>query len=237
MGAAQRYVPDYESYDYLGEWRSRDIQSAAERELIAGWVPRAGYCLELGGGFGRITEALEGCAAEVVMVDTSRRNLSLASAHLTKAMLLRGDLREIPFGDSTFDCVVVVRVLHHLDDLRPVMDEIVRVGRDGGMLILGVPNTVLGRYRGVRSNQQALIGPCGHRAYVRPIGAFDHPSLQLEERRGLGMFDNPLGRRLGRFGALSGVDVITSRAWFLKPELFMRFRIRKVGADIPPRHD
>jgi SAM-dependent methyltransferase len=125
--------------------------------------------------------------------------------------------------------VVVVRVLHHLDDLGAAMDEIARVGRDGGTVILGVPNTVLGRYRGVRSNQQVRIGPCGHRAYVRPVGAFGHPSLELVERRGLGMFDNAVGRRLGRFGALSGVDVLTSRAWFLKPELFMRFRVRKGG--------
>ena len=142
-------------------------------------------------------------------------------------MLVRGDVRDVPFGDSTFDCVVVVRMLHHVDDLRAVLDEIVRVGRDGGTVILDVPNTILGRYRGVRRNQEVLIGPCGHRAYVRPLGAFRHPSLELMERKGLGLFDNGLGRKLSRFRALSKVDVLTSRIWLLKPELFIRYRIKK----------
>jgi len=227
MEDAARYVPDYENYDYRGEWRSRDIENAAERELVRSWVSGVGSCLELGGGFGRITEVLESCVPEVVMVDFSKRNLSLASARLKRAMFLRCDLRGIPFEDSSFDCVVVIRVLHHIDDLRVVLDEVVRVGRDGGTVVLGVPNTILGRYRGVRSNQQVLIGPCGHRAYVRPVGAYAHPSLELIERRGLGIFENPVGRRLSRLSVLSGIDVATSRAWALKPELFMRFRVRK----------
>ena len=122
MEKGQRYVPDYENYDYLREWQRRDIEDAAEREMIRSWLPRAKYCLELGGGFGRITEILEPCAAEVVMVDFSKRNLSLASARLRKAMLLRSDVRGIPFADSAFDCIVVVRMLHHVDDLRAVLD-------------------------------------------------------------------------------------------------------------------
>ena len=228
METAERYVPDYENYDYLREWRKRDIENAAEKKIVRNWLLGVKYCLELGGGFGRITETIEPCVDEAVMVDFSKRNLSLASNRLRKAMLLRGDVRTIPFEDSTFDCIVVVRMLHHVDDLRVVLDEIVRVGKDGGTVILGVPNTILGRYRGVRSNEQVLIGPCGHRAYVRPIHAFRHASLELIGRRGLGMFDNVVGRRLSRFVMLSSIDVLTSRIWLLKPELFMRYRIKKL---------
>lgn len=183
--------------------------------------------MELGGGFGRITEVLEPSFSEVVMLDPSRKNLSIASARLKKTMLLRGDAREIPFAASVFDCVIVVRMLHHLDELEDVFEEIVRVGKDEAIVVLEVPHAVLGRYKGVRNNEAVLIGPCGHRAYVRPLAEFNHPNLQLVERRAAGLFDNPVGRKLSRVTALSKVDSLTSRIWQLKPEVFLKFRIDK----------
>jgi SAM-dependent methyltransferase len=223
----QPYVPNYEEYDYEAEWHERSIEDRAEKEIIGRWLEPSRYCLELGGGFGRVTKILEPYFETVFMVDYSKRHLASAAAHLKKTSILRTEIRRLPFKEDIFDCIVIVRVLHHIEDVRTLLDETVRVGRDDATLIIGVPNTKLGRYRGIKLNQRVLIGPQRHRAYVYPLEVYSHPSLKLLERRGTGFFDNPIGRKLERVQVLSRVDVATSAIWTIKPELFMKFRIEK----------
>ncbi len=221
------YVPDYENYDYEKEWSRRSIEDLAEKRIIGRWLTHSEYCLELGGGFGRITKILEPYFQKVFMIDYSLKNLASASRRLENTALVRGDIRRLPFEDNAFDCIVVVRVLHLIEDIPRMMDEIVRVGRDGATLILGVPNTRLGRYRGIRANETVLIGPQKHKARVYSLNAYRHRSLVLIRRQAAGIFDNPIGRRLDRIPALYNVDVATSWLWSIKPELFMKFKVRK----------
>ena len=42
--------PDYENYDYLSEWKGREIQNLAERKLILKLAGHPERTLELGGG-------------------------------------------------------------------------------------------------------------------------------------------------------------------------------------------
>lgn len=219
-------VPDYELYDYASEWRRRSVEDVAEKVIIAKWLKPSQCCLDLGGGFGRITQILEPFFNSVFMMDYSERHLASAARRLKKTGLVRGDIRCLPFRDSSLDYVIAVRVLHHIEDIPNIMAEIVRVGRHGATLILGVPNTRLGKYRGIRANQRVLIGPKKHRAFVHPLSAYAHQSLELVERRGVGLFENVIGRRF-RLRAFSFLDVVTSGFWSTKPELFMKFTIRK----------
>ncbi|MEM1446081.1 MAG: class I SAM-dependent methyltransferase [Planctomycetota bacterium] len=46
----------------------------------------------------------------------------------------------LPFNDASFDCVVCTEVLEHLDHCHRVFDEIVRVARPGGAIIISLPN-------------------------------------------------------------------------------------------------
>lgn len=235
MSDPDSYIPDYEQYDYQGEWRERSIEDLTEKRLITKWIIPSECCLELGGSYGRITMALEPHFKKVFMIDYSRKNLSTASMRLTRTVLVRGDIRRIPFDDACFDCIVIVRVLHHVRRIARVLDEIVRVGRNDCTVILGVPNTGLGKYRGIKVNQKVLIGPQKHMAFIHPLGAYCHPMLELIERRGGGMFDNSIGSKLNRFWALSNLDVATSFLWPIKPELFLKFKIRKKVEGNRPR--
>ncbi|MDA4113739.1 MAG: class I SAM-dependent methyltransferase [Thaumarchaeota archaeon] len=226
-------IPDYEAYDYESEWRGRAIQDRAERELVTRWADRGGSCLELGGGFGRLTLALELKFEKIFMVDFSKRNLTKASERLKKTRLIRASIDRIPFEDSTFDSVVVVRVLHHLPDLAGAIEEMARVARDGGCIIMGVPNT--SRRDGLTGNTLVACGPQGHKIYAAPISAYAHPLLQRVGIRGLGLFDNRLGRGLRSLESLFAVDVATSSAWAIKPQIFIKFRVRKGGPRREPR--
>ncbi len=224
------YVPDFENYDYEETWQRRSIEDLAEQRVVMDWVTRSDSCLEIGGGYGRITKILEPCFQSIVMVDFSRRNLATAATRLGKTLLMRTDARRLPFKSNSFDCIVAVRVLHHFEHVEDVVAEMVRVAKDQATMILGVPNTRSGGYRGNRVNTLVLIGPSKNRAYIHPLEAYRHPSLELIDLRGLGLFDNNVGKRLDAVRALHYVDVLTSPLWSIKPELFMRLKVRKAEA-------
>jgi ubiquinone/menaquinone biosynthesis C-methylase UbiE len=220
-------IPDYENYDYESEWRGRGIQDRAERSLVSGWVEPGESCLELGGGFGRLTSVLEPKFEKVFMIDFSRRNLSRASERLTKTRLIRTSISKIPFEDCTFDSVVAVRVLHHIPRLAEAIQEMVRVSRDGACIVLGVPNTR--RLGGPAENRAVARGPQGHRIYAAPMSAYANPLLERMAMRGLGLFDNRMGRALSSLGPLYRLDVATSSIWAIRPQVFMKLRVRKEG--------
>lgn len=45
----------------------------------------------------------------------------------------------LPFNDHCFDSVVMDNVLEHIKEPRPILDEILRVLKPGGILLVGVP--------------------------------------------------------------------------------------------------
>jgi SAM-dependent methyltransferase len=225
-------IPNYESYDYSTVWEGRGIEDRAERELVSRWA--AGETgIELGGGFGRITQVLEKRIGETFMLDYSLNNLRMASARLSKTTLVRGSLGRLPFEDSVFDFVAMVRVIHHLPDPDAILEEVVRVSRNGGTLVLGVANQ-LGR-RVERPSPLIRVTAEGHRIYSTPLGRFAHPALERVEVLGVGAFDNRLGRKMERLAPLATLDLETSRLWPVKPMLFARYRVRKREGKNEPR--
>ncbi len=225
--ATRSDIPDYENYDYKAQWAGRSIADKAEKEVVVGLLQGRRGCLELGGGFGRITSALETSVEEVVMADYSRRSLRGAQGSLSKAMMLRCDIRKLPFSRDSFDSAIAVRVLHHIKDLGQMISELVRVCRDGAFVVFAVPNPLLGRYQGIGRNHKVLVGKWNHVAYAHTLEEYGHPQLTLLQVRGSGIFDNRVGRRLDGFPNLSKVDVLTSRVWQVKPVIFLKYRIDK----------
>lgn len=53
--------------------------------------------------------------------------------------LVRSHIEELPFVGSTFDIITALDVLEHIDDDLVGLDEIYRVSREGGVLVITVP--------------------------------------------------------------------------------------------------
>jgi len=54
--------------------------------------------------------------------------------------LAKGDIRELPYADDSFDCVYTMGTIEHIEEYDQALREIHRVLRPGGRAVVGVPN-------------------------------------------------------------------------------------------------
>jgi len=225
-------IPDYETYDFATAWQRRSLEDFAERMLVHSWARGGESCLDLGGGFGRITQVLEPLYRRSFMLDYSKRNLIAASRRLRKTTLVRCELGKLPFEDDSFEFISLIRVMHHIREPSRLLAEVARVGRDSGTFVMSVPNPATGQLknRGRTDRQAVGKGPQGHAIFPTRLAGYVNPNLQRMEIRGVGLFDNRIGATLERLSPLASLDVRTSRLWPAKSQLFLRFVITKDGS-------
>lgn len=109
---------------------------------VAELVRRSGArnVLDAGCGEGFLLQYLreDGCAARMSGIDNSLPALRWAVETLPAARLALADVRELPFGDGSFDLVLCLEVLEHLPEPRRGLEELRRVS--GGYCLLSVPH-------------------------------------------------------------------------------------------------
>lgn len=103
--------------------------------------------LEIGAGECMVASALAlAGAAEVYAIDAVPKQLWAAAAHHADRSRLRcviGDASDLPFADASIDVVVAHLVLHHIEPLGPLMAEVARVLRPGGLFVAKEPAPLL----------------------------------------------------------------------------------------------
>lgn len=74
--------------------------------------------------------------------ELDEKEIRLAQQHLTgkQVKLILGDLLQLPYSDSSFDKIYCTEVLEHVTDDRQALKELKRVLKEGGLLIITVPN-------------------------------------------------------------------------------------------------
>ena len=98
-----------------------------------------GPLLDVGGGTGRVSQFLIDRAQPVVIADLSLKML--------RQTQLKHDLRpvcshseKLPFPDDYFERVIMVDALHHVCDQQQTADELWRVVKPGGRIIIEEPD-------------------------------------------------------------------------------------------------
>ncbi len=98
--------------------------------------------LDVGCGEGYFLEKLtKRQTPRLVGVDTKKENVVYAAALVPKAKFIVGDGRNLPFGDSVFDCSVCLEVIDHVPDYKKIIKEMKRVTKNKGRLIISFPDT------------------------------------------------------------------------------------------------
>lgn len=129
-------------YDFLNHALSLNIDRRWRRQLVEACDVRAGECvLDVATGtgdvaieFGRRTSAacIVGLDPSFGMLDVARNKV----ASDLRAALILGDALALPFPDQSFDVVTIAFGLRNLPDYARGVNEMARVLRPGGRLVV-----------------------------------------------------------------------------------------------------
>jgi ubiquinone biosynthesis O-methyltransferase len=132
--------------DAYARWRASEIGAITdrlERQLILGLVGDVSGCrvLDVGCGDGEFAVELEKRGAIVVGIDASAEMIEAAKSR-SKSQNADIDFQvamaeHLPFPAGDFDVVTAITILCFVDDAAPLFQEIARVLRPGGRLVIG----------------------------------------------------------------------------------------------------
>lgn len=109
-------------------------------QQVHDWVPEGTPCLlDVGCGNALFTQWLRQRAEVVYGVDHNQRNCRRGIAEYPDLKLAASAAEALPFPNETFDCVVCSDTIEHTDDDQQSVDELLRVLKPGGTLVLTVP--------------------------------------------------------------------------------------------------
>jgi len=100
------------------------------------------YGLDVGCGEGHMLGDLyqRGLLGRMVAVDLDPTRIAFAHARYPFCDYQTGDVHHLDFADGTFDYLLAAEVLEHLPDPRRALQELRRVVKPGGYLIVSVPH-------------------------------------------------------------------------------------------------
>ncbi|MBN2471484.1 MAG: class I SAM-dependent methyltransferase [Anaerolineae bacterium] len=246
----EQYPPvcDYEGSGYQQDFwenQGRDYEDQVERLALRKLLPRSGRrALEIGAGFGRLTDELAGYE-QVVLLDYSRTLLRDARARLgdERYTYVAADVYRLPFQPGLFDGATMIRVIHHMADVSLALSSIRAVLAPDAAFVLEYAN---------KRNVKALLRYALRRQEWNPNGLeptefvplnFDfHPlymamavqdaGFRVEQRLPVSYFRLGALKRVVPAGALVALDnLMQSWAPLYSPSVFTLNRAAGGGPD------
>ncbi len=137
-----RRVCDYGESTYrtdFWEGQGREYEDLAERRALQRLLPPRGRrLLDIGAGFGRLSEFYAGYD-QAVLLDYSPSLLREARARLGDSpqhLYVAANFYTMPFAPASFDTAMMVRVIHHVEDVPALLGEVSRVLAGTGTFVL-----------------------------------------------------------------------------------------------------
>jgi ubiquinone/menaquinone biosynthesis C-methylase UbiE len=138
----------YDNYDYPAYWKGRDYEHSSEflaiKELLLK-IPRVDRSIEVGAGFGRLLPSYQFRVKKIVLSDPSAKLISKAKKkyHNNKRVeFIQATLSNLKNKKraKSFDLCIMVRVLHHIEDIEKAFKDVSALLKDKGYFILEFPN-------------------------------------------------------------------------------------------------
>src|SRR5579864_8318685 len=101
--------------------------------------------LDVAGGDGYWAGRARGRGAHAVALDLAEAKLRYGRQLSAPPALVKGDALELPFADASFDRVMSICAIEHFDDGGRALDEMARVLRPGGELVMSADALTLAK--------------------------------------------------------------------------------------------
>ncbi len=137
----------YDTYDYPAYWIGREYEHFAEIIAIKAFlekIPKIRSILEIGAGYGRLTPSYAYRAKRIILTDPSKNLLDIAKKSLPKRKIkfLKAKVEDLPekIPPHSIDLIILVRVLHHIEDIEKMFSVIKKISKRNGYFILEFAN-------------------------------------------------------------------------------------------------
>ncbi len=172
---------------YDAYWPANVPDYRRTREHVLAAVPNTAFAraLDAGCGPGVCSLALAERAARVVAFDLSGDSLRAArrlaeGAGAKRIAFAQGSLLQVPFPDATFDLVWSWGVVHHTADPARALDELARILRAGGTLVLALYwRTLLTPLHEAARRICLRLSPAGRRRVIAAMGTAVRGAMAL----------------------------------------------------------
>lgn len=241
-------ICDYEGSTYrtdFWEGQGRGYEDRVERSVLQRLLPQQGRrLLELGAGFGRLTDEYN-AYDQVVLLDYSFSQLQYARQQMgdARTLFVAANIYKLPFKPGVFDGATMIRVLHHMVDVPAVFEQIRLVMAPNSTFILEYAN---------KHNLKAMLRHALGRQEWSPYTPepvefvelnFDFHPDYVEEHLGqagfkldtqipVSFFRLGLLKRTLPAGLLASLDrALQTTGWRVSPSIFTRSQTTGESAD------
>ena len=202
-------------------------------DVVRRYVKPDDRVLDIGCGPGGFLAVLSRLGGEVVGIDISTEFVSacrdtIERLGLRNARALCAPAAELPFPDDSFDVVLLIDVLHHMDAVEPALREVKRVLRPGGRVLVFEPNKLnplLYLMCVLDRNEWGLLRLGSARRYRALLG----PHFEIESVAPSGLLLGPDGPLFMHIAEALTRGLIGKLFGWLSPKLFI------VGRSAPAR--
>lgn len=184
--------------------------------------------LDIGCGPGGFLKATAPMCNSVTGIDLTPSFVSecqrmIDAEGIENAKAMQGSASSLPFSENSFDCIIMVDTIHHLDDVTSSLNEVYRVLKPGGTLLIFEPNKgnpLLTLMCILDKNEWGLLSLGSKRAYRRLFSNHYH-ELACE-------FNGLLIGPDSNF-SLALSDLMARQPWrrfigWMSPKLFMAYQ-------------
>lgn len=138
----------YDTYDYPNYWIGRDYEHGSELIAIKAFlseIPKIHTILEIGAGFGRLTPSYSYRARKVILTDPCSKLLKIAREQFVgrkNIQIFQSSLERLSdkIKGKQANLVIMVRVIHHIENLEKAFFTVNKILKPGGYFILEFAN-------------------------------------------------------------------------------------------------
>lgn len=135
--------------------------------------------LDIGCGTGRLVPLLRDLGCEITGVDVSGKMLEKFSQKYPQLKAVKGDIESLPCKDEEFDVVICAFVIVHLYELEKAFEEVYRVLKPGGTVI--ITNINQRKAPKVMSKEGDIVITSHYHMPKNVLAALDHAFFEIEE--------------------------------------------------------